>query len=108
MKALYQYIKENIANEKSKYKKCKTFNEFFRLYTGCETPEELTKDNFNSFDYGFLFNREDLNYKEFIEWLKSVWDNKISGITVKVLDNVYNITFKMDGETFDLDAVNGD
>ena len=49
-----------------------------------------------------------MKHKEFVEWLKSVWDNKISNINVKFIGNTYNVTFEMDGETFDLDAENGE
>ena len=108
MKSLSQYISESIIIEDSSYKKCKTFKDVFKLYTGCETPEDLNESDFDSFDYGFLFNREGMKYKEFVEWLKSVWDNKISNINVKFIGNTYNVTFEMDDETFDLDAENGE
>lgn len=108
MKSLTQYINESITSEDSSYKKCKTFKDFFKLYTGYENPRELTEDEFESCDYGFIFNREDMNYKEFIEWLKSVWDNKITNIKIKFMGNVYILTFKMNGEIFDLDVENGD
>ena len=108
MKSLTQYINESITSEDSSYKKCKTFKDFFELYTGYENPRELTEDEFESCDYGFIFNREDMNYKEFIEWLKSVWDNIITNIKIKFMGNVYILTFKMNGEIFDLDVENGD
>ena len=49
-----------------------------------------------------------MNYKEFIQWLKSVWDNKISNVNIEDIGNTYSVSFEMDGETFDLDAENGD
>ena len=108
MKSLSQYINESIINESSSYKKCKTFKSFFKLYTGCEKPEELTEDDFECYDYGFSFNREDMNYKEFVKWLKSVWNNKISNVNIEDIGNTYSVSFEMDDETFDLDAENGD
>ena len=86
-------------------KKCKVFKDFLKLYSNYEKPEDLTKDDFDNYDFGFLFNRENISYMEFVKWLKSVWNEKISDIKIKDLGNVYSITFKMKGEELDLDLV---
>ena len=49
-----------------------------------------------------------MNYKEFVEWVKSVWDNKISDVNVKFIGNTYIVTFKMGDEVFDLDSANAE
>ena len=46
-----------------------------------------------------------ISYTEFVKWLKSVWDEKISDVKVKDLGNVYSLSFKMKGEQFDLDLM---
>ena len=106
MKSLMQFIIESTIDENlEEYKKCKVFKDFFKLYSKCEKPEDLTKDDFDNYDLGFLFNREKISYMEFVKWLKSVWNEKISDIKIKDLGNVYSVTFKMKGEEFDLDLV---
>ena len=105
MKNLKQYINESLM--KSKYQKCKTFKSFFKLYTGCSKPEELDKDDFDSFDYGYLFNHIGISYEDFIKWVKSVWNKKIDNVTVQDLSNTMNVEFDMEGEdeTFSLDFI---
>lgn len=108
MKSLSKYINESIIIENSAYKKCKTFGDVFVLNTDCESPEDITEDDFESFDLGFVFNRPDMSYKEFVEWVKSVWDNKISDVNVKFIGNTYSVTFKMGDEIFDIDSANAE
>ena len=106
MKSLTQFIVESTINGNlSKYEKCKVFKNLFKLYTGCNKPEDLTEDDFDISDFGFLFNRQNISYTEFVKWLKSVWDEKISDVKVKDLGNVYSLSFKMKGEQFDLDVI---
>ena len=108
MKSLTQFIiestmNENFEDEKRKLLKCKVFKELFKAYTDCKKPEDLEEEDFDINDFGFLFNRSNISYTEFVKWLKSVWNERISDVKVSDLGNVYNVTFKMKGETFKLD-----
>ena len=109
MKSLTQFIIESMINEKlTEYEKCKVFKDLFKLYADCNKPEDLTEDDFDISDFGFLFNRQNISYTEFVKWLKSVWDEKISDVKVKDLGNAYSLSFKMKGEQFDLDVIDED
>lgn len=108
MKSLTQFIiestiNENLEKEIKKVLKCKVFKNLFKVYADCNKPEDLTEDDFEINDFGFLFNRQNISYREFIKWLNSVWNEKISDVKVKDLGNVYSITFIMKGEKFNLD-----
>lgn len=106
MKSLTQFIVESTINGNlPKYEKCKVFKNLFKLYTGCNKPEDLTEDDFEIYDFGFTFNRSNISYTDFIKWLKSVWNEKINDVKTKDLGNADNVTFKMKGEEFDLDVV---
>ena len=109
MKSLTQFIVESTINENlSKYEKCKVFKNLFKLYTGCNKPEDLTEDDFDIYDLGFAFNRNNVAYIDVVKWLKSVWNEKVNDVKTKDLGNTYNVTFKMKGEEFDLDVVKED
>lgn len=109
MKSLTQFIVESMINGNlSKYEKCKVFKNLFKLYTGCNKPEDLTEDDFDIYDLGFAFNRNNISYIDFVKWLKSVWNEKVNDVKTKDLGNAYNVTFKMKGEEFDLDVVKED
>ena len=55
-----------------------------------------------------LFNRQNISYTDFVKWLESVWDEKVSDVKVKDLGNFYSLSFKMKGEKFDLDFIDED
>ena len=109
MKSLTQFIIESMINENlPKYEKCKVFKYLFKIYADCDKPEHLIEDDFEINDFGFLFNRSNMSYTEFVKWLESVWNEKVSDIKVKDLGNVYSLSFKMKGEQFDLDFIDED
>ena len=109
MKSLTQFIIESMINENlPKYEKCKVFKDLFKLYADCDKPEDLTEEDFDISDFGFLFNRQNISYTDFVKWLKSVWDEKVSDVKIKDLGNVYSLSFKMKGEQFDLDVIDED
>ena len=113
MKSLMQFIiestiNENLEQEKRKILKCKVFKNLFKVYADCNKPEDLTEDDFEINDFGFLFNRSNMSYTEFVKWLESVWNEKVSDVKVEDLGNVYSLSFKMKGEQFDLDFIDED
>ena len=109
MKSLTQFIIESMINENlPQYEKCKVFKDLFKLYADCDKPEDLTEDDFEISDFGFLFNRQNISYTDFVKWLESVWDEKVSDVKVKDLGNVYSLSFKIKGEEFDVDFIDED
>ena len=41
-----------------------------------------------------------MSYTEFVKWLESVWNEKVSDVKVRDLGNAYSLSFKMKGEQF--------
>lgn len=101
MKSIIKYINES--KWTTSVKKCKTFGEFFFLYTGYSSIDELTKDDYEAYDYGFLFNQEGDSFEEFKKWFDKVKDNKITNIKFQDINGHGGVSFNMGEEVFDMD-----
>lgn len=102
MKSIIQFINESRFSEN--VKKCKTFGEFFFLYTGYNSIDEMNEEDYDSYDYGYTFNREDDSLEEFKKWFETVKDNKITNIKIRSINGGEDaVSFKMGKELFDMD-----
>lgn len=101
MKSIIEYINES--QQTKSVKKCKTFGDFFFLYTGYNSIDELNKEDYEVYDYGYTFNQEGASLEDFKKWFDTVKDNKITNIKFQDINGHGGVSFKMGKEVFDMD-----
>lgn len=102
MKSLKDYIFEsNLENDLSK---AKTLEEFICRFQGVKTLSELTQDDMEAYDLGFIWfgdDFSDITIDEFIKKVKSYGNAKIEDLDFDT-ENGF-VTFTCNGDDFDLD-----
>lgn len=104
MKSLKNYIFESrVENDLSK---CKTLEEFICRFEGVKSLSELTQDDMEAYDLGFIWFGDDfadLTIDEFVEKVKSYGNAKIENLHFDSNNGI--VTFTCNGDDFDLDYV---
>lgn len=116
MKSIKEFINENINESKmTKFKsglmKCKTFDKLFCYFNNIKSIDELTEDDFDAYDMGFVwFDEEgaDLTFNDFIKKIKSYTGKKVTDIEIDDLGNTENLSFVCDNTSFCVDFVEND
>lgn len=113
MKSITEFINENINESKmTKFKsglmKCKTFDKLFCYFNNIKSIDELTEDDFDSYDLGFVWfgeNGEKLTFNEFIKKVKSYSNKKVTDISIDDIGNCECVSFTCDDEEFSIDFI---
>ena len=102
MKSLKYYIFEsNLENDLAK---CKTLEEFICVFQGVKSLSELTQDDMEAYDLGFIWfgdDFSDITIDKFVEKVKSYGKAKIEDLNFDSNHGI--VTFTCNGDDFDLD-----
>lgn len=102
MKSIISFINES--KFETELSKCNTLEKFICKFQGIKNLNELTQDDFDSYDLGFVWFGDDfadITLSDFIKKVKSYGNSKIEDLE---FDNNI-VTFTCNGDQFDLDYV---
>lgn len=109
MKSIVEYLNESKNTKfKTNLLKCKTFNKMFCVINGIKNIDEISKDDFDSYDLGFVWFGEkgqNLSFDEFIKKIKTYSNKKVTDINIDDIGNCECVSFNCDDEDFSIDFI---